>query len=176
MPGRPMHNKLLSDIAARGGWDPILDAIADGRTIASLAAEYGVSRSFFSTVLHLDDARSAAVKAARVMSADALAEAVVDIADQTTAQTERADRLRVDTKRWLAARRNPEVYGERVAPLVQINAGQLHLSALQQVEMAREARLTGGRDTNTATVHARESEVPHLLEPVAVEVVDVGLV
>lgn len=169
-----MHKKLLADIAASGGWEPILDAIADGRTVASLAAEYGVSRNFFSTVLHLDEARSAAVKAARVASADALAEAVVDIADQTTAQTERADRLRVDTKRWLAARRNPEVYGERVAPLVQINAGQLHLSALQQVEMAREARLTGGRDIDAASLHAREA--PQLLEPVAVEVVDTGSV
>jgi hypothetical protein len=50
---------------------------------------------------------------AKAESADHLAEEIVEIADNTEGDTQR-DRLRMDARKWVAARLKPNKYGDKV--------------------------------------------------------------
>jgi hypothetical protein len=41
-------------------------------------------------------------------------------------------KLRVDTRRWLASKQAPDEYGDKQAPLVNIDLGSLALDALRK--------------------------------------------
>jgi hypothetical protein len=73
---------------------------------------------------------------ARSLAADALAEEAVSIARQSrsgvvTSEQVAADRLAYDALRWLAGKRRPKDYGDRVEHQVSGTIGHLHLDALR---------------------------------------------
>lgn len=141
MAGQPLRRALEAKIESSGGYDAILERIADGETLRSIAESFESTRGLLTTLLHHDPERSAAVRKAQQISAGNLAEDVITIAALATPSTERVARLQCDVKRWIASKRDPEQFGEKQAPLLQINAGSFHLSALQAVETARLNRL-----------------------------------
>ncbi len=65
------------------------------------------------------------------MAAGRLAEDTLGISDTATQQNAQVAKLRVDTRRWLAARYDPEAFGDRQVPLVAINLTQLRIDALR---------------------------------------------
>src|SRR5438093_11167661 len=77
MAAKPIERFVKRQIQDQGGWPRILERIASGETVADVARTLKrpdgqeISRSFFSHMLHADDARSAAVLKARSGGADA---------------------------------------------------------------------------------------------------------
>lgn len=51
---------------------------------------------------------------AKLKQADLLAEECLEIADNSTSESFCADRLRIDTRKWLASKLLPKQYGDRV--------------------------------------------------------------
>lgn len=133
MAGKPMRAQLIADIEVMGGEDAIYSRIADGETIADVARALKVSRNFLSQHLNRDDAHRARTRSARETAADALGDEIVSIADAATPGTVNVAKCRIDARRFVAARLNPDAWGEKTAPLIQINANDMHLSALRKI-------------------------------------------
>ena len=51
---------------------------------------------------------------ARLVSAGALEDAALDVANASTAESYQSDRIRIDTYKWAAAKRHPKEYGDKV--------------------------------------------------------------
>lgn len=133
MAGRPIERKLLRDVEAKGGWEPIIEQIASGVTIKAIAERFGVSRGFFSMIIHRDDARSERVKRARYEAAYAHADDVLDIADSVEPDRDEIARakLRVDARMFIAKTSNDEFRDKGAQINVNVSVEKLHLDALR---------------------------------------------
>ncbi len=70
------------------------------------------------------------------IAADQWADECLDIADQTDNLNAQADRLKIETRKWLAGVTNPDKYKSAPAQAnVQVNVNQLHLDALRQLNL-----------------------------------------
>ncbi len=98
---------------------PILDRIAAGETLSKICAEPGQPNLW--TVyewLRQDESFARAYARAQDSRADTLADQIADLADEamraTTPEEIQAYKLRVDARKWCAAKLKPRRYGERV--------------------------------------------------------------
>jgi hypothetical protein len=65
MTGRPVRRRVLAEVERAGGWPVVLARIASGEQVSEVARSFGVSRSFFATLLHADRVRHALVVESR---------------------------------------------------------------------------------------------------------------
>lgn len=142
MPGTPVKARMIRDITESGGYERIIERIAGGETLVKIAPEFGVSRSFLSG--HLNKKFKPQMAAARKEAASVLAEQALTIADAIDPETpgsEKAAKVQIETRRWLAGRLDPEQFGEQQqGPSVQINLGDVHLSSLRDLEQSLRAK------------------------------------
>lgn len=93
-------------------------------------------------------------------AADALVDEMLDIADEATndwmevhdkdnpgyrlnGEAINRSRLRVDTRKWIAAKLKPKKYGERVqAELTGVDGGPIQTADMTEVELARRVAFT----------------------------------
>lgn len=119
------------------GAQAVLDEIAAGKLLRSIATEYGVSYSGLVGWLNETPERKVAFAQAKRASAEAhiqigealLAEAAAEGTGLTSAQGQIA-KTRAEWHRWLAGVRDSE-YGERQQSGIAVNIGALHLEALR---------------------------------------------
>src|SRR5438034_4953117 len=151
MPGKPIQEKLLTDIEAAGGWDAICERVASGENQTAIAESFGVTQGFFSRVMHLDPARVRAYRDAKREAAHVLAEQARMLADGVPEQRDAIAKVReqIGVRRWLSASWNREDYGEAGLELNVnnvTNIAQLHVDALRHrsVEASRPlGQITG---------------------------------
>jgi len=89
---------------------------------------------------------------AKEKAADKLADEIVEIADNATPQDAHVARLKVDARKWVAAKLLPKKYGDRPAEVnvnTQINLMQVSIEDQRRIEEARFKLLQG--DTNAMT-------------------------
>lgn len=79
---------------------------------------------------------------ARHISAGALEDAALDVANASTAESYQSDRIRIDTYKWAAAKRHPKEYGDKVQHDTTITVAQLHIDALRAPRITAQAQLT----------------------------------
>lgn len=103
--GRPLATLPEATCERLGEW------LASGRTVASFARAEGLSVRIVDRWL----SRREDLREARVIGHDTLASECLDIADGATSETVAADKLRIDTRRWLLSRWSPERYGDAKA-------------------------------------------------------------
>jgi transposase-like protein len=121
------------------GETALLEKIASGSTMAGLARELNISNLSLYHWVKKDPDRQERFRQARALAADAWAEECLDIADQSDGVSANADRLRVETRKWLAGVTNPDKY--KSAPTqtaVQVNVNQMHLDALKQLSAGND--------------------------------------
>lgn len=122
------------------GEHTLLEKIASGMTMAGLARELRISNLSLYHWIKKDPERQERFAQARALAADQWAEECLDIADQSDGVTANADRLRVETRKWLAGVTNPDKYKSAPASAnVQVNVNQLHLDALRQLNLGVDA-------------------------------------
>lgn len=120
-------------VHAFGGEDAILESIASGCTISALCKVLGVAVTTFDRwVDRGGEARRSAYAQARARAAQSLAEETIDIADAATVQEVQLARLRSDNRWRMASKLNPEVYGDKQQPLINIDLGSMALDALRK--------------------------------------------
>ena len=133
--------------------DWVVQRLEDGLTVTKVAARVGEalgenwdgsaggpwipSRAFLSNVMRwvYPDTAKERMAAARKVGATSLAEDALGIVDEcstaTTASVQKA-RLQSDTRLALAAAFDPEKFGTRSVPQVNISLGDLHILAVQR--------------------------------------------
>jgi 3',5'-cyclic AMP phosphodiesterase CpdA len=60
----------------------------------------------------------------------------LDIADASDNNSANADRLKIETRKWMAGVANPDRFQAKPATAIQVNVNQLHLEALKQLNLA----------------------------------------
>ena len=136
MAGFPMRRALEKKIEELGGIEFVSSHIAEGMTIGRLAEFIECSRPMLSFWINQTEERKEAVLKARKLKAEKLAEDALDIADtadESSASAINKARLQVDTRKWMASKLDPENFGEKQGPQVNISIGDMHLQALKQI-------------------------------------------
>jgi hypothetical protein len=123
-----MAHKLIQKC---GGEPYVMEQVASGRTLQSIADEIGVSRPILSMWANAAPRKDALAHAKR-LAASALAEQGLSIVDAASDPTDvPAAKLQSDYRRWMASRLSSEEWGEQRGPMVEINLGAHHLDALR---------------------------------------------
>lgn len=119
------------------GEHTLLEKIAGGMTMAGLARDLNISNLSLYHWIKKDPDRQERFKQARAIAADAWADECLDIADAADSVSANADRLKIETRKWLAGVTNPDKFQAKPAPAtaVQVNVNQLHLDALKQLNL-----------------------------------------
>lgn len=92
----------------------ICERIADGALTEDAAKAEGMTARTIREWVHDDPQLAPLYARAREDAADALAEQALRIALKSTAATYQQDRLKVDTLKWIAAKRRPREYGDKM--------------------------------------------------------------
>ena len=135
-----IRRRTIASNLDKVGEHTLLEKIASGMTMAGLAKELGISNLSLYHWIKKDPDRQGRFAQARAIAADQWAEECLDIADQADGVSANADRLKIETRKWLAGVTNPDKY--RAAPAqaaVQVNVNQLHLEALKQLNLGHDA-------------------------------------
>jgi len=133
MAGRPVERALKEAIRQTGGEDALYERIADGETLSSIGAQFGVSRHLIHHVLTRTEVQKRKYQEARVASAGAHADKageVLDVPKDAEMPQVAAARNRSEYHRWIAQVHDPAQYGKQ-EPGVQVNIANLHLDALK---------------------------------------------
>ena len=118
------------------GEHTLLEKIASGMTMAGLARELRISNLSLYNWIKKDPERQDRFRQARALAADQWADECLDIADGADHVSANADRLKIETRKWLAGVTNPEKFQSKPTTAVQVNVAQLHLDALRQLNLA----------------------------------------
>ena len=117
------------------GEHTLLEKIASGMTMAGLARDLRISNLSLYNWIKQDPDRQERFRQARALAADAWADECLDIADGADHVSANADRLKIETRKWLAGVTNPEKFQSKPTTAVQVNVSQLHLDALRQLNL-----------------------------------------
>jgi hypothetical protein len=115
-----------------GGEHAMFELVARGMTKKRLLETLGVSRSAFERWVGKSAERAERYSRAREAGADALADETLEIADDADPQTAQVAKLRIEARRWLAAKINPEAYGDKAGPTVNVSLGDMALDSLRK--------------------------------------------
>lgn len=143
-----LKRQLALWVAENGGWQRIIERIADGETVGHIAQSINleghgpISRSWLSHQINGNPKRKELVREARSIAAGAYAEKAMDIADEVLPDRDHVAKakLRVDLLMKHAASLDPQTWGEKKEPAgVTVNIQTLHMDALRWREIAPEA-------------------------------------
>jgi hypothetical protein len=134
--GQPIRRALERKIEELGGLEFVSSHIAQGMTIGRLAEFIECSRPMLSFWINHTEERKVAVLNARKLKAEKLAEEVIEISDgvdgSSNSEVSKA-RLQVDTRRWVASKLDPEMYGDKADTKINITINDLHLQAVKEL-------------------------------------------
>ena len=131
-------------------WPAVLDAIADGASLKSALLSVSGAPSYTTAKRHLreDADLREQYRSACQDRADRLAEEILTLADEPMPDhlegKERGawvqqQRLRVDTRKWLAAKLYPKMYGERL----DVNTTETRISIVAALQDAERRVING---------------------------------
>lgn len=118
----------------RLGLDWLCDQLIDGRSVRSVARELDASAVAILKWIDREPGRMRQYQLARQAQADAIVDDLIDLADERVpvGPDGRMDsaavndkRLRIDTRKWIASKFRPGLYGDRVAVEATANLAEL---------------------------------------------------
>ncbi len=115
----------------------ILDDIKAGHPLRVVAGRAGVCRAALEEWMHGDSSRWDHYNRARTRRATDMVEETIEIADNgadASAPDPARDKLRIQARQWLASRWDRAQYGAQQAAGVEINVGNMFLSAMRTVQ------------------------------------------
>jgi hypothetical protein len=118
---------------ARAGMAAVCERLGAGTPLPAIAAALGVETEALLAFAKLPE-NADRYRAAKAERAEALAEQALDIVDAADAGDVRIVKLRVDTRKWLAAHLDPGRYGESRAVQVGVSVDDVHLDLLRRME------------------------------------------
>ncbi len=131
MAGQPKRKQDLI-LLDQVGEDRVREMLEEGKPIARICIELKVGKKALHDWLEAPE-RAALLTRARTRAADLLAAETLEIADTVGEQPGEIAKakLRTDVRRWLAGKWDPSRYGEQRGVQVQVNVGDMHLTAVR---------------------------------------------
>lgn len=123
---------LMRRIEDVGGVETLLVRFAEGDTLQQLANDFRCRPSQISGILRSDKWR-AKYEEAKKLKAEMAIDRGLRIVRDATPETAGVAKLQWEAERWVAGKLDPDAYGEKQQPLVNISVGSLHLDALRTV-------------------------------------------
>ncbi len=114
----------LYDRLDRLGVEWVCDRLIGGESVRAIARELDASATAVLKWLDRDSGRMRQYQLARQAQADALVDEIIDLADEPVpigldgrmdSAAVNDKRLRIDTRKWIASKFRPSLYGDRVA-------------------------------------------------------------
>ena len=141
MAGRPRYRALLATVRANGGWSAVLERIASGETMTSIAKGFGISINFLSHVMRKNTTLRPLLEEAQRVAALYHAERALQVIEEVEPdvvlgqQKLTKAKLLSDQHRWLAMKYDKEFFGEEKNSKVEVNfnLGELHLEAIRRL-------------------------------------------
>jgi hypothetical protein len=119
----------------------VFEKVSLGMTLHKLIGpnEIDVGNRAFYKWLDKEPGRRSRYHEAKKEGATALAEETLMIADDENLTPEEVNiaRLRIDTRKWIASRQNPEEWGDRKGPEVNIDIGGMYLEAVEALQVPK---------------------------------------
>ena len=153
-PAPVREKRQASEVLSERGIDWLTDEIIAGRSLRTLADGIGCSASSILRWVKADPERLAAFTLAREVWAESVASEVIEIADHPVPMTGLGSydsaavqqrRLQVDTRKWVAAKMLPKVYGEKI----DVTSGGNPMQSLSEKQIdARLVMLLGAAGLN----------------------------
>jgi hypothetical protein len=147
MAGTPRKRDMIAKLDGEG-IEYVLSRITEGAGTRLIAKELGISRSLLYKALNSPEYIDR-YRASMELRADMMAEDMLEIADTAPALTDKGNidtgsvsdkSLRIETRKWLAAKMRPKFYDKPDVPPVTINLGDELATFLQ----GRSQRLIDG--------------------------------
>lgn len=111
----------------------ICNKVANGMTLRQIAFEYGVDPATILNWVTVDNASTQQYARAREAAADLFESGIIEAAESVTPETAAADRVKIDALKWVAARRAPKKYGDKVQQEITNPDGSLRPTTIQIV-------------------------------------------
>lgn len=92
----------------------ICEMVAEGKTIRQIASHFGVSPGSIIAWATLTPELTEQYARARESAADMFETEIIEAALAVSPDTAAADRVKIDAMKWVAARRSPKKYGDRL--------------------------------------------------------------
>jgi len=129
-------------------FDAIMEAVASGQSVSSFARQLGLSPTRMSSWLSTlsDDVKIVKYQDARLSRANIMADRILDICDQveTGLISPQMARVIVDNLKWIAARLDPAIWGDKLQVRAEIKSTtEMHLEAVR--EMSKRIKLGDDR-------------------------------
>ena len=122
----------------------ICHLIADGSSTRQTAAQLGLNSRFIFDWCDSSPEFSQQYARAKERAADVLADDLVEISDSATVRDAHVARLKVDTRKWIAAKLLPKKYGDRPNEInvnTQINLATLSIEDQAKLQARRQELL-----------------------------------
>jgi len=140
MAGRPKQRALAARIEEKGGDSVVLDRIANGEYVTTIAKSWKVSPAMIYFWIHESEAREVAWKTAKEISAHSHVEGglerltrLADAGAGVTSAQVGAERALAEYRMKLAAARNRAEYGEKNVAEINFNFGTGYLQELKEL-------------------------------------------
>lgn len=88
--------------------------VAEGKTVRQVAKHFGVSAGTILRWVGIDEKHTEQYTRAREAASDLFENDIIEAAMSVIPETAAADRVKIDALKWVAARRSPKKYGDRI--------------------------------------------------------------
>jgi len=132
MAGQPITRKQMA-LLDKAGEFAIFEFISEGGNVTELKKKFGVGNRAFYKWLKKEPNRHQKYKEAQKEKADYLAESCLQISDSSDQSNYNANRLKIDTRKWIAGQLN-EKWSDKKSPLVEISIQNQHLDAVRELK------------------------------------------
>jgi transposase-like protein len=129
----------------------ICQMVADGKTVRQIAEHFGVSAGSILAWATETEKFTEQYARAREAAADTFETEIIETALAVTPETAASDRVKIDAMKWVAARRAPKKYGDRLTQEISgpggkpiqheaVDLSKLSDAALAELMAARPAK------------------------------------
>lgn len=137
VPTESEKKALMRRIEDVGGVEALLVRYAEGDSLQTLANAFGCRPSQIGAILRSDKWKDL-YERAKKLKAEMAIDRGMDSVRHATPETVGVAKLQWEAERWMAGKLDPDAYGDKQQPLVNVNLGSLHLAALQAVNKEAE--------------------------------------
>ena len=115
--------------------DAICLMVADGKTLRQVSTETGLSLGTILNRVSRETKHVEQYARARETASDLFETDIIEAALASSPETASADRVKIDALKWVAARRSPKKYGDKVQ---QEHSGSVNLNGLTDDDLDRK--------------------------------------
>lgn len=114
----------------------ICTLVSEGETVREIAKHFGVSAGTIIGWVTETEAFTEHYRRAREAASDLFEGDIIDAAMNAKQETAAADRVKIDALKWIAARRAPKRYGDRIE---QVHSGGVNVTEVPLTDAQRAA-------------------------------------